>query len=323
MGVSNGEILFLYEARLCNPNGDPDNENKPRLDVKTGRNLVSDVRLKRYFRDYIASKFGEDYVWVTKLGGEHVDATTRLARLLGKDSRGVTRYVKEHPKEVKELLKRRLVDLRLFGATVPVKAGEGERAGESMSFTGPVQFSWGFSLHPVELVDSSTITSVFSGRGTEYGNIGKDWRLYYSLIAFYGVVSGHRAEYTGMTEKDLKILDYGLWKALELQATTRSKVGQRPLLYLRVEHADSETLLGDLRRFLRVEWNDTIRELSDVKVDFSDLVRALKSGKVARVYVKCSEEFSGFCDKLKEELKGRVEDVGELTPEELKAFGVS
>lgn len=66
----NSEILYLYDARLCNPNGDPDEENRPRMDYDTGRNLVSDVRLKRYLRDYWLAK-GQD-IWVRQVeeGGE-------------------------------------------------------------------------------------------------------------------------------------------------------------------------------------------------------------------------------------------------------------
>ena len=50
--LNNSDILFLYDAKLCNPNGDPDDENKPRMDYERNVNLVSDVRLKRYIRDY-------------------------------------------------------------------------------------------------------------------------------------------------------------------------------------------------------------------------------------------------------------------------------
>ena len=49
---NNSEILFIYDAKMTNPNGDMDNENKPRMDYDTDTNLVSDVRLKRYLRDY-------------------------------------------------------------------------------------------------------------------------------------------------------------------------------------------------------------------------------------------------------------------------------
>ena len=36
----NSDFLFIYEAIMCNPNGDPDNENKPRMDYETKTNLV-------------------------------------------------------------------------------------------------------------------------------------------------------------------------------------------------------------------------------------------------------------------------------------------
>jgi len=47
------EILFIYDIRDGNPNGDPLDENKPRIDEETGINLVTDVRLKRTIRDYL------------------------------------------------------------------------------------------------------------------------------------------------------------------------------------------------------------------------------------------------------------------------------
>ena len=46
--MNNLEFLFLYDAALCNPNGDPDQENKPRMDRATKTNLVSSFRIKRY-----------------------------------------------------------------------------------------------------------------------------------------------------------------------------------------------------------------------------------------------------------------------------------
>jgi CRISPR-associated protein Csh2 len=38
------EILFLYDVQNANPNGDPSDENKPRIDEETGHNIVTDVR---------------------------------------------------------------------------------------------------------------------------------------------------------------------------------------------------------------------------------------------------------------------------------------
>jgi CRISPR-associated protein Csh2 len=33
---NNHEVLFIYDAKMCNPNGDPDDENKPRMDYERG-----------------------------------------------------------------------------------------------------------------------------------------------------------------------------------------------------------------------------------------------------------------------------------------------
>ena len=49
------ELLFLYDIRDANPNGDPLDSNKPRMDEETSINLVTDVRLKRTIRDYLFS----------------------------------------------------------------------------------------------------------------------------------------------------------------------------------------------------------------------------------------------------------------------------
>ena len=52
MLAKRAEILFYYDARMSNPNGDPD-ENRPRIDRITKKNYVTEFRLKRTIRDYI------------------------------------------------------------------------------------------------------------------------------------------------------------------------------------------------------------------------------------------------------------------------------
>ncbi|RKX51572.1 MAG: hypothetical protein DRP25_03960, partial [Thermotoga sp.] len=46
MKMRRSEILFLYDVKWGNPNGDPMDENKPRMDENTDTLIVSDVRLK-------------------------------------------------------------------------------------------------------------------------------------------------------------------------------------------------------------------------------------------------------------------------------------
>lgn len=293
----NSEILYLYDARLCNPNGDPDEENKPRMDYETGRNLVSDVRLKRYLRDYWLAldedtwkKLGYDIkpdVWVRQLEDENgvlqrVSAKQRIDQLAKEKFKTSAKAVAKDPK-FRDAILGSWIDVRMFGATIPIGEGEGEKRGDSLTFTGPVQFGWGYSLNRVEILPSATISSQFSGREQEekgqYGTFGKDWRVKYSLLAFYGTVSAWRARYTKLSEQDLKLIDHSMVEALPLLATTRSKLGQTPRLYLRVEYKDDLTFLGDLRVGIKLNRDDGHEKVEDVELQFSKLVERLKSAK--------------------------------------------
>lgn len=299
----NSEVLYLYDARLCNPNGDPDEENKPRMDYETGRNLVSDVRLKRYLRDYWLALSEEDWkklgypekldVWVRQLEDKdgnavRVSAKQRIDALAKDFSKEKAKSYTSAKQAVKDpafsrWLLDKLIDARFFGATIPIGEGEGERGGAALTLTGPVQFSWGYSLNRVEILPSATISSQFAGREQEekgqYGTFGKDWRVKYSFLAFYGTISAWRARHTGLTRQDVKLLDHSLIEALPLLATTRSKLGQTPRLYLRVQYKDDRTFLGDLRAWLNLKRHEGLENLDDVELDFTEPIEWLKGAK--------------------------------------------
>ena len=47
------EFMVLIEAKMCNPNGDPDMGNLPRQDNETGHGYITDVAFKRRIRNYV------------------------------------------------------------------------------------------------------------------------------------------------------------------------------------------------------------------------------------------------------------------------------
>lgn len=289
--MNNGEILFLYDATLSNPNGDPDDENRPRMDYDHRHNLVSDVRVKRYVRDYLADQGYEIYVAKSE-HGEALTATKRLENLLGGRKPSAT--------DVPKILES-LVDVRLFGATMPIKGDKGEKGGkrekgdesgekgkekgESIQVTGPVQFTWGQSLNKVDLVSSYTISSRFkSEEGKTQGTFGKDYRVFYSLVGFAGVISGRRAAYAQLTERDLGLLDAAMVRAIPLQAT-RSKVGQYPRLYLRIMYRDPDTVIGDWRNTVRLQETEGLRGIQEARLEVDELLARLEAQheKIERV----------------------------------------
>lgn len=175
-----------------------------------------------------------------------------------------------------------LPDVRLFGAVLPIKAEKGEAKGGTGQFVGPVQFDWGYSLHPVEVYTAS-ITSHFAGRTEggkgEHGTIGKDHRVHYALIGFWGRVSAKRAEKTRLKPEDLRLLEEGLVQGLLHGATTRSKVGQTPRLYLMALWKEGFQALGDPRDGLRVRPKaggpEAIRSVRDYVLEADRLAQAL------------------------------------------------
>ena len=329
---NNSEILFIYDAKMCNPNGDPDDENKPRMDYERGLNLVSDLRLKRYIRDYLAD-FKKHIIFVSKVEGEIVDATNRLRKLIeeskeeiykdenlkrdlfkvqksvkGKKSTSDSNEPLEVPEE-KNLSKHldwllsKLIDVRFFGATMTLKNEDGK--GDSITLTGPIQFNWGYSLNKViGPMETNGITSTFAGAKEDYGTMGKDYRVNYSLIAFHGIISAKRAESTKLTNSDICVFDDAILKSIPLEATTRSKIGQKPLMYIRVEYDNSEYFLGDLRKHLKIvdeqnnelSFDDTakLRSTKDYKLDVGELCEKLKScdSKIQNIHFWKDSDFN-------------------------------
>ncbi len=279
--VRNSEILFVYEAKHCNPNGDPDNENKPRMDWGSSKNLVSDVRLKRYIRDYLYHAKGKD-IFVRKENDQHVDATQRvntLSQQLNKKNLTLSDYLNAW------------IDVRLFGATIPIK-GQGNK-GQSIAITGPVQFTWGYSFNKVEILDSSSITSVFSGAKEGGGTIGKDWRVKYSLIGFYGRINRHFAEKSALSEDDIKLLDEAIWKSIPIIGNTHTKIGQEPKVYIRVEYKDdTDFVIGDLRKYFKVGKDENVEDFNGANPDIGELLEVLGryKDKIHKVYYRFSED---------------------------------
>lgn len=279
----NSEILFLYDAKKCNPNGDMDNENKPRMDWDTNTNLVSDVRLKRYIRDYL-KKYKNENIFVTKLGDSALRAEQALqlnvALMNGKKEEelkvGDLRKYESEAKKGKVVFS--LIDIRMFGATIPFQVETGK--GTSQTLTGPIQFNWGYSLNKVDLQESKTITSHLSTSDSEEGaGVGKDYRVNYSFIAFHGAINAKIAETTKLTEEDIKLFDEAMVKSIPANRT-RSKIGQTPRLYMRIQMKDSNSFLKDLREYLKIKTEkEPIRDIEDFLVNFSGLYTYLQENK--------------------------------------------
>ncbi len=299
---NNSDFLFLYEAINCNPNGDPDQENKPRMDYETDTNLVTDTRLKRYIRDYFQSQ-GKD-IFVSMEDGKKVNPDQKLEfvvnRLLN-DPAMLQEYFRDNPEMKKDfedivkakkdtesifkalqnkknrklndfildkIVKDTFIDIRLFGSAFAV-------AGFTHAYTGPVQINWGYSLNKVYPIDSDSIVTIMNDDSSTFG---KDYRIHYSLLAFHGVANKYSAKSTGLSPQDMDEFRDAIWKAIP-SLPTRSKLNQYPKLYLEIIYNEgfNNGHFGDLRDYVKCQPASDIKDFkkvrkwNDLEVDFSAL----------------------------------------------------
>lgn len=279
------EILFVYDVEEGNPNGDPLNEDRPRIDEETGENIVTDVRLKRTARDYFLARYDDDGTRVFVRSAEKEDGTLKSREELIKEEMGGEKVDLSEPTkaDIKEALFNEYLDLRLFGATLAV---ENVNIGQ----TGPVQFKMGRSFHEVDARYIQQSVTLPSEEGAEQGTFADRYDLPYSLIRFHGIVNENNAEETGLTYDDVYRLADGLWNGTK-SLITHSKIEHKPQMLLLVEYSADNFHIGGLDK--RVEINsdkdDTeLRSFHDVKLDMDDFEATLAkhSDKIAGVHVE-------------------------------------
>jgi len=283
------EILFLYDVKDANPNGDPLDENKPRIDEETGINIVTDVRLKRTIRDYFMNFKGEEIFVkeITNEDGTIQDAKQRAEDFLDKSEIKEKDFI-EQKEEIKRAILEKCIDIRLFGATIPLditvkKGNKIENITGSITLTGPVQFRMGRSLHKVELKHIKGTGAFASKSGATQKTFREEDILPYSLISFYGIINENAAQHTQLAEEDVTLLLEAMWNGTK-NLISRSKVGQMPRLLLKVNYQEENYHIGDLEKLIKIKdieniQQERIRDISEIELDASKLVESLNHNK--------------------------------------------
>ena len=262
--ANRSELLFLYDVKDINPNGDPLDENKPRIDEETMKNLVSDVRLKRTVRDYL-----------------HDFKNLEIFIIGVRDDKGTLKDKEQRMKDLKitnadELLNS-CIDIRLFGATTAIKE-------KTITLTGPVQFRIGRSLHRVKVAYMKGTTVMPADKSSKQGTFTEQYVLPYSLIGFYGIINENAAKTTKLTPDDESLLMDAIWNGTK-NLISRSKVGQVPRLLLKITYKEKNYHIGDLNAMIALVKDNTdladeeIRDVSQYSLDITSLISTLLANK--------------------------------------------
>ncbi len=287
------ELLFLYDVEDGNPNGDPADENKPRIDDDTNINIVTDVRLKRTVRDYLMQKGFEIFVReISNDKGEIQDAKARARNFL--TTTGGSLEVQMG--EIKNTILEKCIDVRLFGGTIPVElkikkmkkeentdndTEEESKKKSSITLTGPVQFKMGRSLNKVKLQYIKGTGAFASDIGKEQKTFREEWILYYSLICFYGIVNENAAKETKLTEEDVNHLLDGMWNGTK-NLISRSKMAHNPRILLKINYKEKNYHIGDIDKLVKYSSDladEEVRDISNLRIDLTKLIETLEKNK--------------------------------------------
>lgn len=313
--MNRSEILFLYDIADANPNGDPLDDNKPRLDEETEINIVTDVRLKRTIRDYLHDFKGQG-IFIKEIQDENgniQDAKQRANDYSSTD--GVYESLDEAKKDLKGNILKECIDVRLFGATIPidVKVGRSKKS-SSVTLTGPVQFRMGRSLNKVEIQHIKGTGAFASGKGKDQKTFREEYILPYSLIGFYGVVNENAAKETNLADEDIDLLLDGMWNGTK-NLVSRSKFGQSPRFLIQIEYNEDNFFIGDLNNKISISHDldddKKLRKISECEVDLSVLIDSIEENKdkIAKINYKFDSDIK-FKDYSIEELLSKFDDFG-------------
>ena len=304
------EFLFLYDAKDCIPNGDPFT-GEQRYDEDTQTALVSDVRLKRYIRDFIDKNFEDETIFYSDKDGKKTTGS-RAMKLFSETkkvkTKGSTKEVLDAVTNL-ENLKEECIDIRLFGTVVAGKEGQ-----YNTQATGAVQFKmFNRTLNKVFLPTTQNTSVMPSKDGNEQGSIATYSYLPYGLFSCVGYFNPTTAEENKVTEDDLKKMKIALWNEINTK-NTRSKNSQQSRLFIEIEYNDDYYKIPDIEYSitLKDEKKFKYRQFDDIKedLDFSKLEDFLNNSKSLiesiKVYIdnfSFEKDFLKLNDKLKEKTK--------------------
>lgn len=209
------EFMYYVACTNCNPNGDPDMGNTPRVDPQTMQGYLTDVSTKRRIRNYVQTAYaGEDGMEIIIQQASNINRHIARAKreagfedcAKGKDA------VYAGRRKACELF----YDVRAFGAVMST----GPNAGQ---VRGPVQITFGKSLDAILPMDISitrmavaekygdnTVEAYEEQEKTasedELRTMGRKQLIPFGLYEVRGFISANLAGETGFDDNDLKVL---------------------------------------------------------------------------------------------------------------------
>ncbi|MCZ2123581.1 MAG: type I-C CRISPR-associated protein Cas7/Csd2 [Anaerolineales bacterium] len=192
------DFAVIVSVNNANPNGDPLNGNRPRVNFD-GLGELSDVSIKRKIRNRLMQEGQSIFV---QSDDNRVDGYRSLRN---RAEGTIKKADMKDESKYREAACKEWIDVRSFGQVFAFKGGE--ESGVSIGIRGPVSIHPAFSVAPVlDRISSTQITKSVSGEGdgTKRGSdtMGMKHRVDHGVYVFYGSMNPQLAEKTGFSDDD-------------------------------------------------------------------------------------------------------------------------
>ena len=220
------DYAIIFSVKNANPNGDPLNGNRPRIDYD-GYGEVTDVCLKRKIRDRLQE--GGHAIFVQS-DEKKIDGMPSLKARAESDEYGLGKDAfnrkKISPEKAAKFACKKWLDVRTFGQLFAFK--NEAKDGVSIPIRGPVTIQSAFSVEPVSIT-STQITKSVSGEGDgtkkSSDTMGMKHRVDRAIYVTFGSMNPQLSERTGFNNDDAETIKAVLPKLFEGDASSARPEG--------------------------------------------------------------------------------------------------
>lgn len=224
------DVFILVDLYLGNGNGDPDEENRPRVIPQTMQGLITNGCIKRKVRNYVDAIKGlsAPYKIYVQNRGYLIDHKKRAYEAVGGE-RGSDNRIDE----AQAWMCKNYWDIRMFGAVMVGKSRSDKDEGgyNCGQVRGPLQVTDFLSYDPIAPLHLTLTRVALENSGEKprereeekatTGSMGRKSIVPYALYKGYGFFNPYQARQTGVTTEDLALF----WEALQnMWANDRSAI---------------------------------------------------------------------------------------------------
>lgn len=212
------DFAVVLEVNNANPNGDPLNGNRPRINYD-GIGEISDVCIKRKLRNRFLD---QGYNVFVQSNDYRVDEYLTLRQR----AEGELKDVMKDPVKMAKAACEKWLDVRSFGQVFAYKSSK-KGDGVSVGVRGPVSIHPAFSVAPINITETQITKSVSDEAVDKKGSdtMGMKYRVDHGVYVFYGSINTQLASRTSFSDVDAEVIKQSLIHLFDNDASSARPEG--------------------------------------------------------------------------------------------------